>query len=140
VTIRKHRGFRQVQTAVNITLYVRPVWSWCWYSVEYEFGVFLSTPLHIARLSYFIASPVGSRKRLIALSVNAVHDEGHRPASGARPPGRVLRRGLELSSPRILLKEPRDASGSLPGFVHRLGSLCVAQDRRHPFLCLSATM
>jgi hypothetical protein len=31
-------------------------------------------------------------KRLTALSVNAAPDEERRPASGARPPGRVLRR------------------------------------------------
>jgi hypothetical protein len=54
----------------------------------------------------FIAFHVGPRERHTALSVNAAPYEGHRPASGARRPDRVLRRGPGLSLPEVLLEGP----------------------------------
>jgi hypothetical protein len=63
------------------------------------------------------------------------------PASGVHPPGRVLRRGLGLSSPGVLLEGPWDAPRSLPGSVHRPGSfLCVARGRIRSSPCLSNVM
>jgi hypothetical protein len=86
----------------------------------------------------FIALPVGPGKSLTSLSVNAAPDEGHRPVSGARPPGKVLRRGPGLSSPEVLLEGPQDAPRSLPGSVHHPGSLlCVARGRKRSSPCLS---
>jgi hypothetical protein len=74
---------------------------------------------------------VGFGKRLIVLNVNAALDEGRRPASGARPLGRVMRYGPGLSSPEVLLEGPRDAPRSLPGSVHRSGSFVwVVRDHR----------
>jgi hypothetical protein len=89
----------------------------------------------------FIALPVDPGKRLTALGVNMAPNEGCRPASDACPPGRVLRRGLGLSSPRVLLEGPRDAPRSLSGSVHRPRSfLCVARGRKRSSLCLSDVM
>jgi hypothetical protein len=68
-----------------------------------------------------IAFPMGLWERCTALSVNAAPDEGRRPASGAHPPDRVLRRGPGMSLPGVLLEGPRDTLRSLPGSVYRPG-------------------
>jgi hypothetical protein len=108
------------------------------YSVESEFESIRFDPFTHCPSIIFIAFPVDPRKRFTALSVNTAPDEGRRPASGTRPPGRVLRRGPGPSSPGVLLEGPRDAPRSLPGSVHRLGSfLRVAQGCRCSSPCLS---
>jgi hypothetical protein len=111
------------------------------YSVESEFGSIGFDPFTHYRSILFIAFPVGPGKRLTALSVNAVPDEGRRPTSGARPPGRVLRREPGLSSPGVLLEGPRDAPRSLPGSMHHPRSfMCVARGHRRSSPCLSDVM
>jgi hypothetical protein len=108
------------------------------YSVESEFGSIGFDPFTHYPSILFIAFPVGPGKRLTALSVNAVPDEGRRPTSGARPPGRVLRREPGLSSPGVLLEGPRDAPRSLPGSMHHPRSfLCVARGHKRSSPCLS---
>jgi hypothetical protein len=140
MTIRKQKGFRQVRAAVSVIPYVL-----CGVGGNIQLslssGSFGSDPFTHCLSILSIAFPLGSGKRLNALSMNVAPDEGRRPASGACPLGRVLRRGPGLSSPGVLLEGLRDAPGSLSGFEHRLGSfLCVARDRRHSSPCLSDLM
>jgi hypothetical protein len=105
------------------------------YSVESEFGSFPLLFTHCPSI-LFIAFPVSPGKRLTGLSLNAAPDEGRQPASGARQSVTVLRRGLGLSSPGVLLERPRDALRSLLGSMHLLGSfLCVAWGRRRSSPC-----
>jgi hypothetical protein len=134
---RKLKRFRQVRAAMSVIPYIQ-----CGaggsIQLSLSLGSFGSNPFTHCLSILFIAFPLGSEKRLTALSVKAAPNAGRRPASGARPPGRVLHCGLGLSSPWVLLKGPRDALRSLPGSMHCPRSfLCVARDHRRSFPCLS---
>jgi hypothetical protein len=69
---------------------------------------------------------VGPEKRLTALSVNAAPDEGRRPASGARPPGRILRTWIGCSEVSLgLCASPGVFPVRCPGSF-----LCIARGPR----------